>query len=175
MFCIHRCIKLLCCICVTWKCYVTGVCFWVQVLGEVCFVHWLPFLAQEKVSFLLSLTRCNYPRISKEHCGIIGGEWRFNSTKKRKWAKCCTAGACAAEEASESSNSVWTGQLWLRGEVPRGPGSQSGLRVQDANTRWPPPIFQAVKLGLKLIGLARNKTEDYSLSLSKDQHNDHSI
>lgn len=37
------------------------------------------------------------------------------------------------------------------------------------------PVFQAIKLGLKLIGLAGNKTEDYLLSLSKDQYNDHNI
>lgn len=116
MFYIHKCYYI--CICVTWKCHITWlvVCATKWVLGKVHLVYWLPFLAWEKVTFCLSFARCDYPWTSKERCGILNGEWRFNITKERKWAECRTAGACAAEETPQSSHSGWAGQLWLRGE-----------------------------------------------------------
>ena len=124
MFCIHRyyCIKPLCCICMTWNCYVNLVCVsefsnLEKCVSSIDYLSWLK--KRWAFIFFFFLTRCNQPWISKEHCRIISGEWRFNITKKRKWVKCC-----AAEEAPQSSNPGWTGQLWLRGELPWGLGSQ---------------------------------------------------
>lgn len=154
-------------------------------------VHWLPFLAQEEVIFVLSFARCNYPWISKEHCWTIDGEWRFNITNTSKWVKWCAASACAAEEAPQSSNSGWTGQFWLRGEVLWGPvgphftnlDSRFGmLTLSDlvcCHVASVVPlsllIFQTVKLGLKFICLAGNKRLDYLLLLSKDQYHTHTF
>lgn len=59
--------------------------------------------------------RYYYPWISEECYGVIDGERRV--TIKRNWAHCPTAGACAAEEASQSADSGRAGQLWLRGEA----------------------------------------------------------
>lgn len=131
---------------------VCGLCYQVQVLGKVYLACWLiTFLSLKKVSFFLSFTRCKYSWISKEHCGIFNGEWRFPITNKRKWIECCTAGACAAEEAPQSSNSGWTGQLWLRGKSHESLLHTSWLHVQNASPLWPSLLIMLHKLVLNLF------------------------
>lgn len=115
-----------------------GLCSQVQVLRKEHLVYWWPFLAWEKVSFCLSFTRCNYPWISKDCCGIIDGKWRFNITNERKWVECGTACAFAAEETPQSPNPGWAGQLWLWGESHDRLVHTSWLHIQSASPLWPP-------------------------------------
>lgn len=118
----------------------------------LCFQHRSPFLAQEEVSFCLSLIRRHYPRISEECWGIIIGEWKLNISNKGKWAKRCPAWACPAEETPQSSDPGWAGQLWLWGKDARhGDGALTLSPTQCLELFAHLFMFQSVKVRLKLM------------------------
>lgn len=151
MFCIHRyyCIKPLCCICMTWNCYVNLVCVsefsnLEKCVSSIDYLSWL----KKRWAFIFfffqpDVTNPESPKNTVESSVVNGGltsqrkENGLNAVQRKKLLKAPTLAELDSSDSEVSSPEVWVHKSWLQ--------------VHDGNTLWPSLLIVLLQLLLNPV------------------------